>query len=68
MPGLPRWLSGKESANAGVVDSNPLGVVDSLGQEDPMENEMATHSSTFAWEIQWTEEPGRLHSMGSDAT
>ena len=39
--------------------------VRSLGQEDPMEREMATHSSTLAWKIPWTEEPGRLQSMGS---
>ena len=36
-----------------------------LGQEDPLEKEMATHSSTFAWKIPRTEEPGRLQSMGS---
>ena len=35
-----------------------------LGQEDPLEKEMATHSSTLAWKIPWTEEPGRLQSMG----
>ena len=39
--------------------------VQSLGQEDPLEKERATHSSTLAWNIPWTEEPGRLHSMGS---
>ena len=39
--------------------------VQSLGQEDPLEKEMATHSSVLAWEIPWTEEPGRLQSMGS---
>ena len=39
--------------------------VRSLGQEDPLEKEMATHSSTLAWKIPWTEEPGRLRSMGS---
>ena len=39
--------------------------VRSLGQEDPLEKEMATHSSTLAWKTPWTEEPGRLHSMGS---
>ena len=38
--------------------------VQSLGQEDPPENEMATHSSILAWEILWTEEPGGLESMG----
>ena len=39
--------------------------VRSLGREDPLEKEMAIHSSTIAWEIPWTEEPGRLQSMGS---
>ena len=38
--------------------------VQSLGLEDPQEKEMATHSSTLAWKIPWTEEPGRLQSMG----
>ena len=38
--------------------------VRSLGQEDPLEKEMATHSSILAWKIPWTEEPGRLQSMG----
>ena len=45
--------------------------VRSLGWEDPLEKEMAIHSSTIAWKIPWTEEPGRLHSMGlqrSDTT
>ena len=37
----------------------------SLGQEDPLEKEMAPHSSTIAWKIPWMEEPGRLQSMGS---
>ena len=37
----------------------------SLGWEDPLEKEMATHSSTIAWKSSWTEEPGRLESMGS---
>ena len=36
-----------------------------LGQEDPLEKEMATHSGFLAWEIPWTEEPGGLQSMGS---
>ena len=39
--------------------------VQSLGREDALEEEMATHSSTLAWKILWTEEPGRLQSMGS---
>ena len=57
-PGHPRWLSGKESAcQAGDPDSIP-------GWEDPLEKEIATHSSVLAWEIPWTEEPGGLQSMG----
>ena len=39
--------------------------VQSLGREDPLEKEMATHSSTLAWKIPWMEEPGRLQSTGS---
>ena len=39
--------------------------VQSLGREDPLEKEMAAHSSILAWEIQWTEEPGELQSTGS---
>ena len=39
--------------------------VQSLGQEDPLEKEMATHSGILAWRISWMEEPGRLQSMGS---
>ena len=39
--------------------------VRSLGWEDPLEKEMEIHSSTIAWKISWTEEPGRLQSMGS---
>ena len=39
--------------------------VRSLGQEDPLEKKITTHSSTLAWKIPWTEEPGRLQSMGS---
>ena len=39
--------------------------VPSLGQEDPLQKEIATHYSTLAWEIPWIEEPGMLQSMGS---
>ena len=39
--------------------------VGSLGWEDPLEKEVATHSNTLAWKIPWTEEPGRLQTMGS---
>ena len=43
-----------------VSDANQEIWVQSLGQEDPLEKEMATHSSIHVWEIPWTEEPGRL--------
>ena len=46
--------------NAGVQET----WVRSLGREDPLEKEKATHSSILAWEIPWTEEPGGLQSMG----
>ena len=42
--------------------------VQSLGEEDPLEKEMATHSSVLAWRIPWTEELGELQSIGSDMT
>ena len=54
----------------GLVEKNlPANVetrVQSLGQEDPLEKEMATHSSTLAWEIPWTADPGGLQPMGSE--
>ena len=56
---FPGGSDGKASAyNAGDR-------VRSLGQEDPLEKEMAPHSSTLAWKIPWTEDPGRLQFMGS---
>ena len=48
-------------ANAGAVGD----AVQSPGQEDPLEEEIAIHSSIVAWRIPWTEEPGGLQSMGS---
>jgi len=48
-------------ANAG--DIRDAGLI--LGWEDPLKEGMATHSSSLAWRIPWTEEPGRLQSMGS---
>ena len=59
---LPQWLSG--SANTGLL---PLqqSQVRSLGWKNPLEKEIATHSSILAWEIPWTEEPGGLQTMGS---
>jgi len=59
-PGLPRWLSGKESA----CQCRSHGQI-FLNWENPLEEEMATHSSIPAWKISWTEEPGGLQSMGS---
>ena len=56
--GFPGGSGGKES----VVQET---WVQSLGGEDPLEEGMATHSSILAWRIPWAEEPGRLHSMGS---
>jgi len=54
---LPWWLSGNESA---CQSRNPA-----LGREDPLEEEMATHSSILAWRMPWTEEPGGLQPRGS---
>ena len=57
--GLPGWLSGKGSAcNTGTQ-------VRSLGWEDPLVEEMATHSSILTWRIPWAGEPGRLQSVRS---
>ena len=57
--GFSGGSEGKECAcNAGDL-------VPSLGWEDPLEKEMATHSSILAWRIPWTEQPGGLQSMGS---
>ena len=61
-------LTYKHSLVAQTVKNLPImqeAWVRSLGQEDPLEKEMATHSSVFAWKIPWTDEPGALQSMGS---
>ena len=58
LSGLPRWLGGKD------LPAMQETWVQFLGQEDSLEKEMATHSSILVWEIPWTEEPGRLQSMG----
>ena len=55
---LPSWFSGKESHLPMQEMRVPF-----LGWEDPLEKEMATHSSVLAWRIPWTEEPGGLQSM-----
>ena len=56
--GLPRWLRGKESAGQ-------TGATGSIPGLENLEVEMATRSSILAWKIPWTEEPGRLQSIGS---
>ena len=64
---LPRWLSGKESAcSAGAEETQ----VQSLGQEDPLEEGMATQSSILAWRIPWTEEAGgaTVHRVAKSRT
>ena len=48
----------------GSVVKNSPAMQEKQGQEDPLEKGMATHSSMLAWEIPWTEEPGRLQSWG----
>ena len=58
MLGFPSGSDGKEFA---MQDTR----IWSLGQDDPLEKGMATHSSILAWKIPWTEEPGGLQSMGS---
>ena len=59
--GFPGSSEGKASArNVGDTGSIP-------GWEDPLEKEIATHSSILAWKIPWTEQPGRLQSMGSQS-
>ena len=59
--GLPWWFSGKESAcNVGATRNMSW----ILGWQDPLEEGMATHSSSFAWRVPWTEELGGLQSIG----
>ena len=60
---LPRWLGGKRICL--LMQKTQETWFQSLGGEDPLEEEMATHSSTLAWKSPWTEDPGRLQSMGS---
>ena len=59
------FLGGSVVKNLPVIQKMQVVLwVQSLGQEDPLEEGMATHSSILAWRIPWTEEPGRLQSMG----
>ena len=62
--GLPRWCRGKESCLP-LQESQELKPQDrSLHWEDPLEEEMATHTSILAWRISWTEEAGQPQSIG----
>ena len=66
----PGIKPGSPALQADALTSEPPGKpgetwVQFLRQEDPLEKEMATHSSTLAWKIPWTEEPGGLQSLGS---
>ena len=51
-----------------MVKNPPVKAVQSLGWEDPLEQEMATHSSILAWKIPWAEKPGRLRHRDLDTT
>ena len=64
--GLPRWCSGKESTCQ--CRRHKRHRFKSLGQEDPLEEGMATHSSILAWSISWTEKPGGLQTTESQRT
>ena len=67
MPIIPQFFLKGTSLVAQMVKRLPTmweTWVPSLGQEDPLEKAMAPHSSTLAWKIPWTEEPGRPQSMG----
>ena len=59
--GLPRWLAQRLKRLPAMLET----WVRSLGWEDPLEKDMATHCSILAWRIPWTEEPGGLQSMAS---
>ena len=65
MGGFPDGSAGN---NLPAMQQMQKMLVLSLGQEDPLEKEMATHSSILAWRIPWTEESGRLRSIVSDTT
>ena len=66
--GLLRWLSGKKKKKYRLpMQETPETLVQSLGRGDSLEEDVVTHSSICAWKIPWTEEPGRLQSMGSQS-
>ena len=59
---MAQWIK-----NLPAVQETQETWVQSPGQEDPLEKEMATHSNILAWETPWTEEPGELQSVGSQS-
>ena len=59
---LPMNFPGGSDSKVSVYNAGDLGLIPGLGR--PLEKEMEIHSSTIAWKIPWTEEPGRLQSMG----
>ena len=62
---MSRNMTGAEKVKEKNLPAMQETWVRPVGQEDPLEKGMATHSSTLAWRIPWTEEPGGLQSMGS---
>ena len=58
--------NGSEVKNLPIMSETQETRVQSLGREDPLQEEMATHSSILAWAIPWTEEPGKLQSKGPE--
>ena len=63
-PGCMGFPGGSAVKNSSVIQGTEEMLVQSLGQENPLEEGMASHSSILAWRNPWTEEPGRLQSMG----
>ena len=63
-PGFSPWWASLVAQMIQHLPAMRENQVQSLGQEDPLEEEMATQSSTLAWKIPWMEEPGRLQFMG----
>ena len=59
--GFPWWLSDGEESACSAGDPGSIS-----GSKDPLDDEMATHSSILTWEVPWTEKPGGLQSVGSE--
>ena len=62
---LDKGFPGGSVGKASAYSAGDQGLLQSLGQEDPLEKKMATYSSILAWKIPWMEEPSGLQSMGS---